>query len=267
MDTIEYDYIKIKVRDLFEINLDNYKSNQMMRRLDGYISRSSTPDVEQYCRFLEQDQKEREKLLDFLTINVSEFYRDSSHFEQLQTMILPELLQQNAVLSIWSAGCSNGAEPYSIAIILEKHAPFHKHRILATDIDRNSLNKAQMGGPYNLNEVRNIPEGLLNKYFSCENGKYWINDRIKQKVEFRHHDLLLSPYENNFDLIICRNVVIYFSEEAKRIINTGFFNALKVNGMLFIGATETMIDSFDIGFKKVATCFYRKPAPVHTAIK
>lgn len=259
MDNEEYGYIKIKIRDLFEINLDNYKSNQMIRRLDGYLSRSNAQDVENYCRSLEQDRNEREKLLDFLTINVSEFYRDAPHFEILQTNILPELLQKNSRLNIWSAGCSNGAEPYSIAMILEKFSPFQNHRILATDIDKNSLKKAQAGGPYQINEVRNVPKQILDKYFSCINGKYWINNRIIQKVEFKHHDLMLPCHENNFDLIICRNVTIYFSDEAKKKINNAFYNALKANGILFIGATETMIDASTIGFKKVVSCFYRRP--------
>ena len=266
MDTTEYGHIKIKIRDLFEINLDNYKSNQMIRRLDGYISRSNTPDVENYCQALDNDQKEREKLLDFLTINVSEFYRDAVHFEILQKMILPDLLKKNSRLNIWSAGCSNGAEPYTIAIILEKLSPFQNHRILATDIDRNSLKNAQAGGPYNANEVRNVPERILNKYFTVINDKYWINNRITQKVEFKHHDLMLSQHESNFDLIICRNVTIYFSDEAKKKINKDFYNALNVNGMLFIGATETMIDANEIGFKKVAACFYRRPEHVQTAV-
>jgi chemotaxis protein methyltransferase CheR len=264
MDINEYGYIKIKIRDLFEINLDNYKSNQMIRRLDGYISRSNTPNVEKYCHSLEHDQNEREKLLDFLTINVSEFYRDASHFEILQTNILPELLQKNSRLNIWSAGCSNGSEPFSIAIILEKLSPFQNHRILATDIDKNSLKKAQAGGPYNINEIRNVPEQMLHKYFTCINGKYWLNNRIIQKVEFKHHDLTQTYYENNFDLIICRNVTIYFSDEAKKKINNAFYTALKANGILFIGATETMIDAAAMGFRKVSTCFYKKPDPVST---
>ena len=265
MNPEEYSYIKLKIRDLFEINLDNYKNSQMIRRLDGFISRSSTPSVDEFCHSLEHDQHEREKLLDFLTINVSEFYRDSMHFEKLQKIILPELLQKNSSLNIWSAGCSNGAEPYSIAIILEKLAPFQTHRILSTDIDRNSLNKAQNGGPYNKNEIRNVPEKIMDKYFSYRDGKYWIGERLRQKVEFRHHDLMLSRYESNFDLIICRNVTIYFSEEAKQKINKDFYNSLKANGILFIGATETMIDATNIGFQKLAPCFYRK-AIAHPAV-
>jgi chemotaxis protein methyltransferase CheR len=229
-----------------------------MRRLDGFISRSGMPDVEQYCQLIGHDSKEREKLLDFLTINVSEFYRDAVYFEYLQKQILPELLRSNARLNIWSAGCSNGSEPYSVAVILERLSPFHSHRILATDIDKKSLNKAQAGGPYAAAELRNVPEQVLSKHFSISDNKYWINERIKKKVEFKQHDLMLSRYETNFDLIICRNVVIYFSEDAKRQINVNFFNVLNENGILFIGATETMMNTADIGFQKVASCFYKK---------
>jgi chemotaxis protein methyltransferase CheR len=259
MDISEYNIIKDKIRDLLKIDLNNYKSNQMMRRLDGFISRSGMSDVEQYCRLIDRDLKEREKLLDFLTINVSEFYRDSIYFEYLQKEILPVLLRNNARLNIWSAGCSNGAEPYSIAIILEGLSPFHNHRILATDIDKNSLNKAKAGGPYNASELRNVPEKVLTRYFTLSGDKYWINERIKKKVEFKQHDLMLERYETNFNLIICRNVVIYFSDDAKKRINKNFFTALNANGILFIGATETMMDAIAIGFQKIASCFYRKP--------
>ena len=101
------------------------------------------------------------ELQDFLTINVSSFFRDEKQFQRLQSVILPELLQNNRRLNIWSAGCSNGAEPYSIAIILTELSDRHDHRILATDIDDTILERAKSGGPYKAADVKNVPPGLL----------------------------------------------------------------------------------------------------------
>jgi chemotaxis protein methyltransferase CheR len=258
MNEIEYGYIKRKIRQFIQINLDNYKASQMMRRLDTYISCTDTTDVVRYCNKLEQDPKEVEKLRNFLTINVTEFFRDYPHFETLQKIVLPELLKNSPNLNIWSAGCSDGEESYSIALILAELSPGGKHRILATDIDNESLNKAMAGGPYRPAEIRNVPQPLQMKYFCFSNDNYWINERIRDKIVFFQHDLTRDQFPMNLDLIVCRNVTIYFSNEAKNAINLEFFRSLKENGALFIGATETMLNAAEIGFDRTYSCFYRK---------
>jgi len=258
MNDIEYDYIKRKIRQLVRIDLDNYRANQMMRRLDGFISRSDATDVVRYCNRLEQDAREVEKLRNFLTINVTEFFRDYSHFETLQKFILPELLKNSSSLNIWSAGCSDGEESFSIALTLAEITPNVKCRIMATDIDNESLRKATAGGPYRPAEIRNVPPPLIEKYFTYSNDVYWVNEHLRDKVVFFQHDLTRDAFPINLDLIICRNVTIYFSNEAKKMINLGFWNSLKDNGVLFIGATETMLNAAEIGFEKLYPCFYKK---------
>jgi chemotaxis protein methyltransferase CheR len=260
MNDQEYCYLKKKILELTKIDLNYYKTSQMRRRLDGFIARYDNCGVVPYCRMLEQDNDALDKLRDFLTINVSEFFRDMNHFQTLKTIILPSLLRHNHSLNIWSAGCANGAEAYSIAIILEKLSPFTDHRILGTDIDETSLIKAIAGGPYTPTEIRNVPLELAPKYLTCSERGYHIINRIQQKVEFRKHDLLHDAFEQDFDLIACRNVVIYFSEEAKRRLNQNFHKSLKKDGVLFIGGTETMLDASELGFERVRTCFYRKCA-------
>ena len=263
MNDEEYIFIKKKIREHTKFELDNYGSKQMMRRLDGFILRSKAGNVSQYCHMLDTSQEEVEKLTDFLTINVSEFFRDPTHFRVLKDKILPELLQNNLQLNIWSAGCSIGAEAFSVAILLERLSPYRTHRILATDIDKSILIQAQAGGPYHPADVRNVSEELKAKYFRQDGEDYRVIDHIRSKVIFRQNDLTKDPFESGFDLIICRNVVIYFNDEAKRKLRRRFIEALKPNGILFIGATETMLDATDTGFVRLSPCFYKKVQEPH----
>jgi chemotaxis protein methyltransferase CheR len=260
MNAEEFIYVKKKIRDLTQFNLDNYGYNQMIRRLDGYISRFKVANVAQYFKMVERDENELEKLKKFLTINVSEFFRDPAQYKILQEEVLPGLLQSNLKINIWSAGCSNGAEAYSIAILLDRLSPYRAHRILATDIDKNILNHAAAGGPYRATDIRNVPKNLVEKYFTDNNGDIYINNRIRKKVTFKLHDLTREPFEKDFDLIVCRNVIIYFAPVTKKAIKRLFLDSLKINGILFIGATETMLDAGDTGFQRLSACFYRKKA-------
>ena len=262
MNAEEFLYVKKKIRDLTQFDLDHYGYNQMFRRLNGYILRYKVDNVAQFCKMLENDKNELQKLEKFLTINVSEFFRDLAQFKILQENILPEMLNTNLGLNIWSAGCSNGAEAYSIAILLDRHSPYRKHRILATDIDKKILSLALDGGPYKPEEIRNVPKALLKEYFINDDSNFWVSDSIRKKVTFKLHDLTRDPFENSFDLIVCRNVVIYFSGDAKKAIRKKFLDAIKENGIFFIGATETMLDTRNNGFQRLSACFYRKKAGV-----
>ncbi|MFP3975013.1 MAG: CheR family methyltransferase [Dehalococcoidia bacterium] len=243
------------------IDLNYYKDRQMRRRLGSFVERSGEPDVRSFCQKLEHDKTLLEKLRNFLTINVSEFFRDAAQFEYLRDVILPELLHNNTRLNIWSAGCSRGTEPYSIAMLLEKLSPGHKHRILATDVDEGALAQAKAGGPYTEAEVRNVSASLLRKYFSRESeSRFWIVDGLKTRVTFRKHDLLRDPYGHGFDMVICRNVIIYFTEEAKKSIGQKLANALKKDGVLFIGGSEVMFNCRDLGLVVIRPGFYRRCA-------
>jgi chemotaxis protein methyltransferase CheR len=254
----EYILFKKKIREHTQFDLENYAAKQMMRRLEGFIIRSRVNGVAQYCHLLDSSPEEVDKLQNFLTINVSEFFRDAAHFKVLKEKILPELLQNNLQLNIWSAGCSNGSEAYSVAILMEKLSPYRTHRILATDIDKAILVQAAAGGPYRSADIRNVSEELRAKYFKPDGEDFRVNENLRSKVTFRYQDLTSDSFEKGFDLIICRNVVIYFNDEAKKKLRKKFIDALKMNGILFIGATETMLDAADTGFVRLSPCFYKK---------
>ncbi len=266
MEDEEYKFVKKKIRDLVGIDLDYYKEKQMRRRLGSFMERNKELDSNTYFNSAQKDQQMLQELKDFLTINVSEFFRDGNQFSKLETLIMPELLQNRGQLKIWSAGCSNGSEPYTLAIMLEELSPGMRHKIVATDLDETILTRAKAGGPYLAADVRNVRPERLAKYFHKSNDEYWVTDKIKQKVEFKRHNLLSEPYESNCDLVLCRNVVIYFTDEAKRKIYVGFSGALKEGGILFIGGSEIIFDSAILSFEVAFPSFYRK-VPAGTITK
>lgn len=241
----------------FNINLSAYKSNQLHRRILSLMSRVGANSVDEYIALLKKDKSQRQRFLDFITINVSEFFRNPEIFEELKDKLKNELLPIRSSLKVWSAACSIGAEPYSLAMILDTLSPNGRHKIIATDIDNTILEKAK-AGEYAYAEVKNVKKELLDKYFKISGDKYIIDARIKNMVSFKKHDLILESYEKDFDLIVCRNVVIYFNQDVKDEIYKKFSASLKKGGLLFVGATESIYNYKDYGFDKASTFIYRK---------
>ncbi|GAA0767842.1 protein-glutamate O-methyltransferase CheR [Clostridium subterminale] len=240
----------------FKLDLSGYKSAQLHRRILTIMSRTGAKDLDEYMVLIKKDKVIREKFLDYVTINVTEFYRNPQIFEELQNFIKSEL-PYNRPLKIWSAACSIGAEPYSISMMLKEMTPSVRHKILATDIDTNILLKAK-AGEYISGDVKNIPKYQFHKYFKCEGEKFIINKEVKDLVTFKKHDLILDSYEDGFDIIVCRNVVIYFTNEVKEKIYEKFSRALNPGGLLFIGATESIYGYKNFGFEKLSTFIYKK---------
>ena len=160
-------------------------------------------------------------------------------------------------LNIWSAACSTGDEPYTIAMILSKYYPLNQIKILATDIDEDVIAFAKEG-VYSAKSVAGLPKDLLSKHFTKDGNSYAINDDIKKCVEFKKHNLLKDRYPMNMHMIVCRNVVIYFTDEAKDNVYTNFHNTLVKEGILFIGNTEQIVHAKEIGFGSMDSFFYVK---------
>lgn len=256
---MDFSLFKEKVRGSFRLDLNAYKENQLKRRMDSLMVKQKVNmgDYAAFFKLLSSDRKAYTEFLDTLTINVSEFFRDKSMFSFLEEKIIPALLSDRNMLKIWSAACSNGAEPYSIAIIINELTPRRRYRIEGTDLDQNIL-RAAGEGRYNPDQVRNVSGPRLAKYFKREGNFYYLDDSIKKMVSFRQHDLLLDSFGQGYDLIACRNVTIYFTREAQEKLTAKFYKALSPGGVLFIGASEMIFNYQDIGFEKLASCFYRK---------
>lgn len=240
------------------VDLNLYKQSQMHRRVNYFLARNGIKNYEELLNRLAKDKDLYSKFMDYLTINVTEFFRTPEPFAELESVIIPIWQKQKhkSPLRIWSAGCSMGAEPYSVAMILDNCDVKTDYKILATDIDEQMLAKA--GGPYVGNELKNVPPDLLKKYFVKTDKGYVIIDRIKEKVVFKKHNLLSDNFIGIFDLILCRNVMIYFIEEAKDDLYEKFHHSLKEGGILFLGGTETINNFKKIGYKPIRPFFYQK---------
>lgn len=254
MDLLDFEHWVLKE---FNINLSAYKSNQLHRRILSLMSRVGISSVDDYVALLKKDASQRQKFLDFITINVSEFFRNPEIFEELKEKLKNDLLPYNKNLKIWSAACSIGAEPYSLAMILDELSPTGRHSIIATDIDNTIIDRAKKG-EYLEAEIKNVKKEYMDKYFKNIDNKYIIDQKIKNMVTFKKHDLILERYESDFDLIVCRNVVIYFNQDVKNEIYKKFSNSLKKGGLLFVGATESIYDYKEYGFQKASTFIYKK---------
>ena len=241
----------------YKIDLSAYKSNQLHRRILSLMSRVGANSVEDYIALLKNDENQKQKFLDFITINVSEFFRNPEIFDEVKKKIENDLILNESNLKIWSAACSIGAEPYSLAMILDNLKTKGRHSILATDIDSSIIDRAKRG-EYVISEIKNVKNEYLQKYFTKVDDKYIIDSRIKNIVTFKKHDLILDNYENGFDLIVCRNVVIYFNQDIKNEIYKKFSASLKKGGLLFVGATESIYNYKDYGFEKASTFIYKK---------
>lgn len=258
----EYTFLKQKIRRLTGIDLEAYKSTQMRRRLNSFIGQSRSVTIPDFCRKIETNAALLENLRTYMTINVSEFFRDEDSFTSLKNTVLPSLVRSRSRLTVWSAGCSCGQEPYSIAILLDMlGGTAATSRILATDIDAGALRIAAAGGPYGHESLRNVGPSVLARYFAPVPGGYLVNDRIRRRVEFRPQNLLDDRFDEGFDLIICRNVTIYFTNEAKFQLNKRFHTSLRDGGVLFVGGTETTMDMQTIGFRQLAPSFFVKDQP------
>lgn len=259
MAVFDYEYFKKEVYALTKIDLNAYKEKQMKRRIDTLIGKKGITGYEKYVDLIKKDKEAREEFITYLTINVSEFFRNIDQWNLMDKDMVPELIQKfGKNLKIWSAACSTGDEPYTIVMLLSKHIPLNQISVTAWDIDTVALAKAR-AGVYDAKEVKAVPADLKKKYMIEENGRWRVSDEIKSRVTFKQADLLRDKYPTDYHLIVCRNVLIYFTEEAKDDIFRKYYQTLMPGGILFIGSTEQIINYRDIGFQRKNSFYYEKP--------
>ncbi|MEN4010535.1 MAG: protein-glutamate O-methyltransferase CheR [Chloroflexota bacterium] len=264
MEAEVYALIKSSIKNLLNIDLNHYKDEQMKRRLDSWLVRSRASNWKDYLRCLGDSADELEKFRNYLTINVTEFFRDLERWNALRRDILPKLLADAAKdnhkrggLRVWSAGCSTGVEAYTLAILLEEAAPGKPHAILATDMDHGALAKARARGPYHPDEMRNLNPEQRSRYITPL-APYCVKESLARMVTFREQNLLNDPFDHGFDLIVCRNVIIYFTNEAKALLYRKFHDALRPGGIIFLGGTEIMPRPGELGFCNAGISFYTR---------
>jgi chemotaxis protein methyltransferase CheR len=262
-DDADYDQFQKSVQSRTGIRLVDYKSEQMRRRIAMMSENSGCKSFMALFNAMERNSKLLEQFLDKMTINVTELLRNPERFDELTNDILPGLIKErgsSTAIKVWSAGCSYGAEAYTMAVILTELCPGLIHHIKGTDIDLSILSRADIAS-FNEADMTNISTERRKKFFSdLGTGTFLPTLSLRRMVQFGRHDLLADTYPSaEYDLILCRNVLIYFTEEAKERIYRGFFKSLKPGGYLFVGGTERIPDHRLIGFELSKPFFYKKP--------
>ena len=258
---LDYEEFKAQFFRLSQIDLNLYKEKQMKRRITSFAEKYG---FSTYLSFLDEirvNNELRDAFIGYLTINVSEFYRNPAQWELFEKKVLPIAFsrkRRKEDVRIWSSACSTGEEPYTVVMILNKFMPLEKIRVLASDIDHDAIEKAKKG-VYPERNVRELPREFLEKYFTRQDkDMYVISENVRRCVEFRYINLLRDPFPKDQDIILCRNVLIYFTEEAKELLFEELSKALAPNGILFIGSTEQIINYQKYNLRPLDTFFYQK---------
>lgn len=258
-----------KFRDLIYnesgIHFSNSNRTILESRLKERMRGSPQSDLMDYYRTLTSNAEELKALLDSVTTNLTRFFRNTAHFETFEYFVIPELVQSKRErgerrIRIWSAGCSTGEEPYTIAMVArELLPPGMELEVVASDISLKSLMVGKEGF-YGENRVNGVSRRFLDKYFIRSSNGYRVNDDIKKLVRFDYHNLKHDSGLRGLDVVFCRNVLIYFDEPAQKAAVERFWDAMAPRSFLFIGHSESLF-GMRTRFEFLKTdwaCIYRK---------
>lgn len=261
----DYEFLAKLLKEKTGIDLGPTKQNMVYARLAKRLRALRLPSFRAYCDFIASDAGADElgATLNALTTNLTKFFRENHHFEHLAEQAIPEIRSRGRRLRIWSAGCSSGEEPYSIAITLRRAMPDLAQwdaRILATDIDTEILRRAA-GGIYSDEQIENVPADWRDKCFEPAGpGQHRVRAEIRSLISFKHLNLVGHwPMKGPFDVIFCRNVVIYFDKDTQRVLFDRYANLLVPGGFLYIGHSENLFGITE-RFKLLGRNIHRKIA-------
>jgi chemotaxis protein methyltransferase CheR len=231
-------------------------------RLKERLREKGLTSVKEYYAIITKDQGELKSFLDSITTNLTRFFFFFSHFDAMEHYVIPELLKikKDNTIKIWSAGCSTGEEPYTIAMLMSEglHAPW-KYEIVASDLSLKCLMTAKECF-YAESRIVGIPDNYLKKYFDKVDGGYKVHADLMSKIRFDYHNLKHDSGHRNMDVVFCRNVIIYFDEPAQNAVINRFWDAMAPKSFLFIGHSESLF-GMDTKFEFLKTewaTLYRK---------
>jgi chemotaxis protein methyltransferase CheR len=242
LENMSYQRLKRNLQEKSGVNFSGYRDEYLKRRMQIRLRATNTNTFGRYLQYLAKNPDEYSVLLNEITVNYTIFMRDTDVYHYLEYQILPKILQKSPV-RIWSAGCATGEEPYSLAILVHKligsKLSSHSVAIYASDIDKDALAKAAKG-EYQEKQLQGVNGLIVDNYFTKENGIYKVKDHVKQLVHFEEFDLMKPATRTNLDLILCRNVMIYFSREGQQKVHMNFYQALRDGGYFVSGKAEIL---------------------------
>ena len=250
------DFVK-GVHALTDIDLGQYKRGQMERRIRTFAERRGHPGLGEYLDLLRRRRDEQEEFLDRITINVSQLWRNPEQWQLLAEHVVPELAQRGHVRA-WSAGCSYGAEAYTLAAVCLGLGGRTRMEIDGTDIDARMVARAREG-VFSEDDARSAPGHALDRWFEPVPDGWRAGEELRRVVQFEVGDLLrMRPRPGHYDLILCRNTVIYFTEDVRDALHARLAHALRPGGHLLVGSTERVSAARALGLELVHPFTYRK---------
>lgn len=245
------------VQTLSGIDLSRYKRAQMERRIRAHADRCGTPDLAAYLLLLRRDGAQLDSFLDRVTINVSSLWRSPEQWTTMASRLVPELAPEGRI-RIWSAGCSNGAEAYTAAAVCRDAAPGVTVTVLGTDVDRRVVERAKLG-VFTDADARTAPKAALERHFERTDDGWRANAALRRGVRFETSDLLTEPVRRAaFDIVICRNTVIYFVPSDRDALHARLAAGLRPGGYLVIGPTERVAAPAEAGLEPVVPFMLRR---------
>lgn len=242
----EFNTISELLRDRRQFDLGQYKDRCVRRRIAKRLRLAQAADFKTYLQRLEEDREELDCLLATISIHVSQFFRNPDTFRILEQEVLPDLCLRarqagRTTLTLWSAGCATGEEAYSLAMLVDNlPATGVEIRVLGTDISEPVLATAR-AGCYEATRLREMPEAVIKDYFHAFDDHYRLAERIRARVQFMRHDIMTGGNYPSADLILCRNVLIYFTRSEQERILQRFASVMPEGGALVLGRSETLV--------------------------
>ena len=243
LEKLAFQRVKRLLKENVGLDCEGYRDEYLKRRFEVRLRATTSATYGKYLVYLKKHPEEYQLLLNDLAINFTMFFRDSDVYKYLEKILFPKLFVLNDTIRIWSAGCASGEEPYSLAILAHKvlgnSAISRRVSIFASDIDKDALAKAEKG-EYLKKQLNGIDEALVDKYFTQEGEMYRIRDFLRGFIRFEQFDLNKPSPRKGLDLILCRNVMIYFSKEGQQHVHMNFYDALKEGGYFITGKAEIL---------------------------
>lgn len=240
------------------IDLANYKKRLIERKVNQLMKAHNFSTYQEYACAVAGNEGLKEEVIDNLTVQVSDFFRNTGMWEELESKYIPELIDRfGPSLKVWSAGCGNGEEAYSLVMSMKEHMALDDICVYATDISSAALNRAKKA-VFAEKGVSNVKAPVLQKYFAAKGSCYQVVSEICSRVRFERHDLLSDPYPEGCHLIVCRNTLGYFTPTAGKMALERLVRAMAPHGLLFVGASELGLNYESVGLKNRGYYFYEK---------
>lgn len=247
----------LDIKEQRQLDFGQYRMGFLKRRIDSRLRCHKIDNYRAYLRFIKQHPEEMALLIKTMTINLTGFFRDKAAWQVIEQQIVPAIItqkinQRRHHIRVWSAGTSTGEEAYSIALLfndaLKKQPMPLSLKVFGTDIDESSLRLATKG-VYSADKIKPISPHALNRYFKRQDNQYEVEPELRKLIQFKYHDLVDEPPLLSMDLIICRNVLIYFNRTLQMTILNKFHQSLRPESYLMLGKTETLLHFVPHAFK------------------